>query len=93
MSRRAVRFRGVTGPQLLHDIKRTNHRRLVEHRDNNYSLEMLFSLLETNLSYRNRALNKQLCWRFRQVGTLLDTSSNSPKTSQNRLSRVIYPIG
>ena len=29
------------------------NRRLVEHGDNNYSLELLFSLWETNLSYRN----------------------------------------
>ena len=43
------------------------NRRLVEHGDNNYSLELLFSLWETNLSYRNRALNKQLCWRLPQV--------------------------
>ena len=46
------------------------HRRLVEHGDNNYSLELLFSLWETNLSYRNRALKQQLCPRFRQLATL-----------------------
>ena len=46
------------------------NRRLVEHRDNNYSLELLFSQWETNLSYRNRGLIKQLCWRFRQVAPL-----------------------
>ena len=45
----------------------TGNRRLVEHRDNNYSLELLFSLWETNLSYRNRALKQQLCWRLGQV--------------------------
>ena len=48
------------------------HRRLVEHGDNNYSLELLFSQWETNLSYRNRALNKQLCWRLPQVDTLFN---------------------
>ena len=52
-----------------------HNRRLVEHGDNNYSLELLFSLWETNLSYRNRALNKQLCWRFGQLGTLLNWRS------------------
>ena len=46
------------------------NRRLVEHRDNNYSLELLFSQWETNLSYRNRGLNKQLCWRLGQLATL-----------------------
>ena len=51
------------------------NRRLVEHGDNNYSLELLFSQRETNLSYRNRALNKQLCPRCGQLATLLNWRS------------------
>ena len=69
------------------------NRRLVEHGDNNYSLELLFSQWETNLSYRNRALNKQLCWRFRQVGTSLTGVRIAAKTSHNMLSREIYRMG
>ena len=43
------------------------NRRLVEHGDNNYSLELLFSQWETNLSHRNRGLKQQLCPRLPQV--------------------------
>ena len=41
---KASNFRPITKVPRYMQISRENNRRLVEHRDNNYSLELLFSL-------------------------------------------------